>query len=45
VSVLAVRKLQRFNLLDIPQGYAIAVLYTIFVFILLVFLFKVKSRQ
>ena len=44
VSVLAVRKLQRFNLLDIPQGYAIAVLYTIFVFILLVFLFKVKSR-
>ncbi len=45
VSVLAVRKLQRFNLLDIPQGYAIAVLYTIFVFILLVFLFKVRSRQ
>ncbi len=45
VSVLAVRKLQRFNLLDIPQGYAIAVLYTVFVFILLVFLFKVKSRQ
>jgi putative spermidine/putrescine transport system permease protein len=45
ISVLAVRKLQRFNLLDIPQGYAIAVLYTAFVFMLLVFLFKVKSKQ
>lgn len=31
VSVLAVRKLQKFDLLDIPQGYAIAVLYTIIV--------------
>ncbi|MFX7752023.1 ABC transporter permease subunit, partial [Acinetobacter baumannii] len=31
VSVLAVRKLQKFNMLDIPQGYVIAVVYTIFV--------------
>jgi putative spermidine/putrescine transport system permease protein len=45
VSVLAVRKLQRFNLLDIPQGYAIAVLYTGFVFVLLMFFFKLKNRQ
>jgi putative spermidine/putrescine transport system permease protein len=44
VSVLAVRKLQRFNLLDIPQGYAIAVLYTLFVLILFVFLFKAKNK-
>jgi putative spermidine/putrescine transport system permease protein len=45
VSVLAVRKLQRFNLLDIPQGYAVAVLYTVFVFILLIILFKIKKRN
>lgn len=45
VSVLAVRKLQRFNLLDIPQGYAVAVLYTIFVFILLIVMFKVKKTD
>ncbi len=45
ISVLAVRKLQRFNLLDIPQGYAIAVLYTIFVFMLLIVLFKVKAKH
>ena len=43
VSVLAVRKLQRFNLLDIPQGYAIAILYTIVVFVLIVFMLKKKS--
>ena len=43
VSVLAVRKLQRFNLLDIPQGYAIAILYTLVVFVLIVFMLKKKS--
>lgn len=43
ISVLAVRKLQRFNLYDIPQGYAIAVLYTLFVFTLLYIMFKVKK--
>jgi len=45
VSILAVRKLQRFNLLDIPQGYAIAALYTFFVFTLLIFLFKLKLKN
>lgn len=44
ISVLAVRKLQRFNLLDLPQGYAIAVLYTIFVFVIILLLFKAKNR-
>ena len=44
ISVLAVRKLQRFNLLDLPQGYAIAVLYTIFVFAIILVLFKAKNR-
>ena len=43
VSVMAVRKLQKFNLLDIPQGYAIAILYTLVVFILIVFMLKKKS--
>ena len=45
ISVLAVRKLQRFNLLDLPQGYAIAVLYTIFVFAIILVLFKAKNRS
>lgn len=40
VSVLAVRKLQKFDLLDIPQGYAIAVLYTIIVLTILLFVLK-----
>ncbi len=40
VSVLAVRKLQKFNLYDIPQGYAIAVLYTFFVLTLIALLFR-----
>ncbi len=43
ISVLAVRKLQRFNLLDLPQGYAVAVLYSIFVLVLIYFLFKSKK--
>ncbi len=43
ISVLAVRKLQKFDLLDIPQGYAIAVLYTITVLsILLLVLMRRK---
>ncbi len=44
VSVLAVRKLQRFNLLDLPQGYAVAVLYSVFTLIIIYFLFKAKNR-
>ncbi len=43
ISVLAVRKLQRFNLLDLPQGYAVAVLYSLFVLVLLYFLFRSKK--
>jgi len=43
VSVLAVRKLQRFNLLDLPQGYAVAVLYSLFVLVLIFLLFKSKK--
>lgn len=44
VSVLAVRKLQKFNLLDIPQGYAIAVLYTILVLGLLFIVIKTNKQ-
>lgn len=43
VSVLAVRKLQRYNLLDLPQGYAVAVLYSIFVLGVIYLLFKTKN--
>ena len=35
ISVITMRKMQRYNLLDIPQGYVIAVLYALLVFILL----------
>lgn len=35
ISVITMRKMQRYNLLDIPQGYVIAVLYALMVFILL----------
>ena len=44
VSVLAVRKLQKFNLLDIPQGYAIAVLYTVLVLGLLLIVIKSNKQ-
>ncbi len=43
VSVLAVRKLQRFNLLDIPQGYAIAILYSVFVFALILIMMRKRK--
>lgn len=43
VSVLAVRKLQKFNLLDIPQGYVIAVVYTIFVLLFIWIILKQKK--
>lgn len=43
ISVLAVRKLQKFNLYDIPQGYAIAVLYIAIVLLLLTVALK-KTR-
>jgi putative spermidine/putrescine transport system permease protein len=35
VSVLAIRKLQRFNLMDVPQAYAISVFFVILVVALL----------
>ncbi len=44
VSVLAVRKLQRFDLLDLPQGYAVAVLYSLASLLVIYFLFKAKNR-
>lgn len=44
ISVMAVRKLQRFNLLDIPQGYAVAVLYAFLVGILLIVYFKLSKQ-
>lgn len=43
ISVLAIQKLQRFNLNDIPQAYAIACLYMIFIGLVLYFLFFSKS--
>ena len=43
ISVLAIRKLQRFNLLDLPQGYSVAVIYSLFVFAILYLLFKNKK--
>ncbi len=35
ISVLIVRKMQRYNLLDIPQGYFLSLLYTLLIIILL----------
>lgn len=45
VSVLTIRKLQRFDLADIPQAYAIGVLYMVFVAAAAVFLLRHKPRQ
>jgi putative spermidine/putrescine transport system permease protein len=45
VSVLAVQKFQRFNLFDIPQGYAISVAFTLFVLALLSLTFKSLQRH
>ncbi len=45
ISVLTVRKMQRFNLLDIPQGYAIAVLYAILVFVLVTIVVKPNNNN
>jgi putative spermidine/putrescine transport system permease protein len=44
VSVIVSRKLSRFDLLQIPQGYIIAILYTVMVTLLLLFIVKSKSR-
>ncbi|OAQ38307.1 hypothetical protein A5893_16085 [Pedobacter psychrophilus] len=45
VSVLAVRKLQKFNLYDIPQGYAVAVIYTIIILSLLMLVLKTNKNE
>lgn len=40
ISVLIVRKMQRFNLMDIPQGYAVAVIYSLLIISLLIITLK-----
>lgn len=42
ITVLAIRKLQRFNLLDIPQAYALSVLYSGLVLLLVLWLLGKK---
>lgn len=45
VSVLAIQKLQRYNLGDIPQAYAISMLYSIIVIVLVVGLLSSEMRD
>lgn len=45
ISILVVRKLQRFNLMDIPQGYCISLIYTIMLLLLLVYFFRTKEKS
>lgn len=45
VSVLTIRKLQRFDLADMPQAYVIGVLYTIFVVGAVVLLLRRKPEK
>jgi putative spermidine/putrescine transport system permease protein len=45
VSVLTIRKLQRFDLADIPQAYAIGVLYMVFVAAAAVFLLRNNAEK
>lgn len=45
VSVLAIQKLQRFNLGDIPQAYAISVVYSAIVIGLIFWLLGSRKRQ
>lgn len=45
VSVLTIRKLQRFDLADIPQAYAIGVLYMVFVAATAVFLLRKNAQK
>ncbi len=44
ISVLIVRKMQRFNLLDIPQGYFLSLIYTITVIALLLIFLKPSKK-
>jgi putative spermidine/putrescine transport system permease protein len=45
ISVLVNRKLSRFDLYEIPQGYIIAIIYTVVVSLLLFFIVKTKSKS
>lgn len=44
LSVLVIRKLQRFNLADIPQAYAISVIYIILVSIILMLVYRSQRK-
>jgi putative spermidine/putrescine transport system permease protein len=44
ISVLIVRKMQRYNLMDIPQGYFLSVIYSIAVILLLAVFLKSKKQ-
>ncbi len=44
ISVIAVRKLQKFDLYDIPQGYALAVFYTFLVLLLLAIVARINKQ-
>ncbi len=44
ISVLIVRKMQRYNLMDIPQGYFLSVIYSIVVILLLAVFLKSKKQ-
>lgn len=45
ISVLIVRKMQRFNLLDIPQGYFLSFIYSLFIILLLFIFLKPKKMN
>jgi putative spermidine/putrescine transport system permease protein len=44
IAVLIVRKMQRYNLLDIPQGYFLSVAYTLVVVLLLALFLKPQKQ-
>lgn len=43
ISVLIVRKMQRFNLFDIPQGYFLSCIYSLFIILLLLIFLRPKK--
>jgi len=45
ISVLIVRKMQRYNLMDIPQGYFLSLVYSIAVIVLLAVFLKSKKQS
>ncbi len=45
ISVLIVRKLQRFNLADVPQGYFLSLLYSLLMLVLLSVFLKLKNKE